>query len=90
MLMRRRKVRIETERLTLRLPAHSDYRAWAALRDESRDFLIPWEPTWASDHLTRRAFTNRVLGGPRRDGGDGASGLPDPARRSDAGRGAHA
>ncbi|HPE26220.1 MAG: GNAT family N-acetyltransferase [Rhodobacteraceae bacterium] len=60
MLMRRRKVRIETERLTLRLPAHSDYRAWAALRDESRDFLIPWEPTWASDHLTRRAFTNRV------------------------------
>ncbi|MCB2159012.1 GNAT family N-acetyltransferase [Albidovulum sp.] len=60
MLMRRRKVRIETEQLTLRLPAHSDYRAWAALRDESRDFLIPWEPTWASDHLTRRAFTNRV------------------------------
>ena len=60
MLMRRRKVRIETERMTLRLPAHSDYRAWASLRNESRDFLIPWEPTWATDHLTRRAFTNRV------------------------------
>ncbi|MCV2868021.1 GNAT family N-acetyltransferase [Defluviimonas sp. WL0002] len=60
MLARRRKVRIETERMTLRLPAHSDYRAWAALRSESRDFLTPWEPTWASDHLTRRAFTNRV------------------------------
>lgn len=60
MLLRRRKVRIETERMTLRLPAHSDYRAWAMLRDESRDFLIPWEPTWSEDHLTRRAFTNRV------------------------------
>ncbi len=60
MLLRRRKVRIETERMTLRLPAHSDYRAWAMLRDESRDFLIPWEPNWSEDHLTRRAFTNRV------------------------------
>ncbi|MCX8508311.1 MAG: 30S ribosomal protein S5 alanine N-acetyltransferase, partial [Rhodobacteraceae bacterium] len=25
----RRKLRLETERLTLRLPTHSDYRAWA-------------------------------------------------------------
>ena len=60
MLGTRKKVRIETERLTLRPPAHSDFRPWAALRLESRDFLTPWEPTWASDHLTRKAFTNRV------------------------------
>ena len=60
MLGTRKKVRIETERLTLRPPAHSDFRTWAALRLESRDFLTPWEPTWASDHLTRKAFTNRV------------------------------
>ena len=60
MLVRRRKVRIETERLTLRLPAHSDYRAWAGLREESRAFLTPWEPTWSADHLTRKSFTNRV------------------------------
>jgi ribosomal-protein-alanine N-acetyltransferase len=60
MLLRRRKVRIETERMTLRLPAHSDYRTWAMLRDESREFLIPWEPNWSEDHLSRRAFTNRV------------------------------
>ncbi len=69
MLIRRRKVRIETERMTLRLPAHSDYRAWSSLRDESRDFLIPWEPTWAPDHLTRRAFTNRVYWAARAVGG---------------------
>jgi ribosomal-protein-alanine N-acetyltransferase len=60
MLLAKRKLRIETERLTLRPPTHSDYRAWAALRRESADFLVPWEPSWSGDHLTRKAFTNRV------------------------------
>jgi len=60
MLLRRRRVRIETERMTLRLPQHADYRAWSSLREASRDFLTPWEPAWSEDHLTRKAFTNRV------------------------------
>lgn len=60
MLTRRRKLRIETERMTLRLPQHSDFRDWAWLREESRDFLTPWEPSWAHDHLGRKAFANRV------------------------------
>lgn len=60
MLSRRRKVRIETERMTLRLPAHSDFRDWAGLRAQSQAFLAPWEPAWADDHLGRRAFTHRV------------------------------
>jgi len=60
MLGRRRKVRIETERLTLRLPQHGDYQEWSTLRRDSREFLAPWEPTWAHDHLTRKGFTNRV------------------------------
>jgi [ribosomal protein S5]-alanine N-acetyltransferase len=60
MLGARRRLRIETERLTLRPPQHGDFRAWAALRDASRDFLVPWEPVWADDHLSRRSFTNRV------------------------------
>ncbi|MEM6275401.1 MAG: GNAT family protein [Pseudomonadota bacterium] len=60
MLPRARKVRIETERLTLRPPQHGDYRAWSTLRDISRDFLSKWEPSWAPDHLTRKSFTNRV------------------------------
>ncbi|OCX65920.1 GNAT family N-acetyltransferase [Thioclava sp. SK-1] len=60
MLSRRRKPKIETERLTLRLPQHSDYRDWAHLREESQDFLTPWEPTWADDHLSRKSFANRV------------------------------
>ncbi len=60
MLRRRRKIRIETERMTLRPPQHSDFRAWATLRRESRGFLTPWEPTWSRDHLTRKGFSNRV------------------------------
>ncbi|BDW84526.1 MULTISPECIES: GNAT family N-acetyltransferase [Roseicyclus] len=60
MLARKRHLRLETERLTLRLPRHADYRSWAALRDASHAFLTPWEPTWAPDHLSRKSFTGRV------------------------------
>ena len=56
----RRPVRIDSDRLVLRLPMRADFRDWSALRAESADFLIPWEPAWAEDHLTRRAFTARV------------------------------
>ncbi|AEI93282.1 GCN5 family N-acetyltransferase [Roseobacter sp. OBYS 0001] len=56
----RRKLRIETERMTLRPPIHSDFRAWSQLRAQSMDYLTPWEPNWAEDHLSRKAFTNRV------------------------------
>ena len=54
------KLRLDTERLTLRLPVHGDYRSWSELRRISHGFLTPWEPTWSDDHLTRRAFTSRV------------------------------
>ena len=60
MLGSRSKLRIDTDRLTLRPPQHGDYRAWSALRRDSAAFLQPWEPTWASDHLSRKSFTNRV------------------------------
>ncbi len=60
MLSLKRKLRIETERLTLRPPHHADYRSWTALRMKSREFLTKWEPIWAEDHLSRKAFTNRV------------------------------
>lgn len=60
MLLAKRKVRIETERLTLRPPVHSDFRAWTGLRAASQAHLKPWEPSWAEDHLSRKAFTNRV------------------------------
>ena len=60
MLGLRRKPRIETERMTLRLPIHQDWRAWADLREVSSEHLTQWEPVRSPDHLTRKAFTNRV------------------------------
>ena len=60
MLGFKRRVRVETERMTLRLPDHADWRQWSNLRDTSAGFLAPWEPVWSNDHLARRAFTNRV------------------------------
>jgi ribosomal-protein-alanine N-acetyltransferase len=60
MFIPRRKVRIETERLTLRQPLLTDFRDWSAMREQSTEFLIPWEPVWAADHLTRKGFSNRV------------------------------
>jgi ribosomal-protein-alanine N-acetyltransferase len=56
----RRHLRIETERLTLRQPAMGDFRDWSDLRAGSVDFLSPWEPSWADDHLSRKGFSNRV------------------------------
>ena len=60
LLGRKRPPKIETERMSLRLPDHSDWHQWAELREASAAHLTPWEPVWAADHLTRRAFTNRV------------------------------
>jgi ribosomal-protein-alanine N-acetyltransferase len=56
----RSRVELETERLTLRPPLQRDFEAWARLRRDSRTFLVPWEPSWSRDHLTVRAYRNRV------------------------------
>ncbi|MEM6972417.1 MAG: GNAT family protein [Pseudomonadota bacterium] len=57
----RSRFQIGTERLVLRAPELADFEAWAMLRRESRSFLQPWEPRWSADHLTSRAFRNRVV-----------------------------
>jgi len=46
--------------VTLRPPQSGDHAEWAALREASRNFLTPWEPTWPSDDLTRAAFRRRL------------------------------
>ena len=48
------------EQVVLRVPQMSDFPAWAELRAQSRDFLMPWEPTWPADDLTRAAFRRRI------------------------------
>ena len=83
MLLIKRKLRIETERLSLRPPIHADFRAWAALRVDSINYLTPWEPAWADDHLTRKAFTNRVYWAQRSVSGGTAMPLFLVRRRDD-------
>jgi len=51
---------IEGDGVVLRTPQMTDYGDWAALRDASREFLTPWEPTWPVDDLTRSAFRRRI------------------------------
>jgi len=60
MLLRKRKLRIEGERIYLRLPEMSDHHPWVELRQASAEFLRPWEPDWARNHFSRKAFQNRV------------------------------
>lgn len=51
---------IEGHGVVLRTPQMTDFEEWAAVREASRDFLTPWEPTWPEDDLTRGAFRRRL------------------------------
>lgn len=51
---------IRADRVMLRPPELEDFPAWTELRQTSEAFLKPWEPAWARDHLTSRAFRERV------------------------------
>jgi ribosomal-protein-alanine N-acetyltransferase len=51
---------VEGAGVVLRAPQMADYAEWAALRQKSRDFLVPWEPVWPADDLTRGAFRARL------------------------------
>lgn len=53
-------VRVETARTYLRPPLARDWRVWAELREASRRFLTPWEPSWPDDSLSRAAFVRRL------------------------------
>jgi ribosomal-protein-alanine N-acetyltransferase len=51
---------IRGARVLLRAPVLGDYAQWARLREESRDFLSPWEPIWPVDDLTKLSFRRRI------------------------------
>jgi ribosomal-protein-alanine N-acetyltransferase len=51
---------IRGENVYLRYPRVPDFFAWSRLRSESREFLAPWEPSWAADELTKGAFRRRL------------------------------
>jgi ribosomal-protein-alanine N-acetyltransferase len=51
---------IEGKGVFLREPRQTDYLGWSRLREQSRGFLTPWEPTWPEDDLSRTAFRRRL------------------------------
>lgn len=51
---------VQGDGVILRTPRLTDHAEWADIRGQSRDFLQPWEPVWASDDLTRAAFRRRI------------------------------
>jgi ribosomal-protein-alanine N-acetyltransferase len=51
---------LRADGLYLRNPGLGDHQAWADLREASRGFLTPWEPTWPIDDLDRAAFRRRL------------------------------
>jgi ribosomal-protein-alanine N-acetyltransferase len=51
---------IKGREVYLRYPRMADYAGWAGVRGESREFLAPWEPAWATDELSKGAFRRRI------------------------------
>jgi len=51
---------IKGDGIYLRPGEMRDFDQWRWVREFSRDFLIPWEPTWGKDDLTRSAFRARL------------------------------
>lgn len=52
--------RIDGEGVYLRAPDARDYTDWAKVRDASRNFLTPWEPTWAQDETSRGSYRYKL------------------------------
>lgn len=51
---------LDGDGVSLRVPQMADFEQWATVREESRSFLTPWEPTWPADDLTRAAYRRRI------------------------------
>lgn len=53
-------LRVDGSSVFIRPGQPRDWKQWAELREASREFLVPWEPTWPPDALTREAFARRL------------------------------
>src|SRR5690606_36980831 len=57
---RRNSTALRGQRVYLREPQMGDFEVWARLREQSRAFLVPWEPSWNDYDLTKSGFRHRV------------------------------
>jgi [ribosomal protein S5]-alanine N-acetyltransferase len=51
---------IKAGTIVLRVPVLNDFTQWRDLRQQSREFLTPWEPQWAEDELSSLSFRLRL------------------------------
>jgi [ribosomal protein S5]-alanine N-acetyltransferase len=56
------RLRLDAPGIYLRAPHKNDYKMWAELREISRDWLVPWEPQWRVDELSRACYYWRLQG----------------------------
>ena len=56
------RLHLEAQDIYLRAPQKNDYKAWAELRGVSREWLVPWEPQWRVDELSRACYYWRLQG----------------------------
>ena len=54
------KVIITGNRVYLRAPIEKDWKSYQEIRSLSRDFLVPWEPTWPIDALARDLYLRNL------------------------------
>jgi ribosomal-protein-alanine N-acetyltransferase len=55
-----RPINLPGSKLQLRVPQPQDYLSWKHVREASREFLVPWEPRWPDDDLTRFGYRRRL------------------------------
>jgi [ribosomal protein S5]-alanine N-acetyltransferase len=58
--LRQKTIEIRASAVCLRTPRPEDYWQWKNLREQSRAFLVPWEPIWNDGELTRLAYRLRL------------------------------
>ena len=51
---------ITGQKIILRPPQYSDWKAWADERKKNKLYLQPWEPLWSINELERSSFVKRV------------------------------
>lgn len=49
-------IQLMSERVILRAGDPADWKGWRAMREMSRDFLVPWEPEWPENGLSYNFF----------------------------------
>lgn len=60
LLRNRNPQELASDNMILRAPDARDYAEWKALRQASAEFLIPFEPLWPVDDLSRAGFKRRL------------------------------